>query len=496
MSDGYVHPELRGLGAGGKLVDLAEERARAAERCDVRPERGRLARRGGRGVLEGRGYCSVRHFYRMAIELGDEPPEPEWPDGVRVEPFDEQRRARLPRGDRGCLAGPLGPQPAAVRAVPASACSRARGTTRRSGRSSWAGDEIAGGTICEAGVYEMGWVRSLSVRRPWRRHGLGMALLLNAFAPVPRARRAPGRPRRRRGEPDRQRLTALVASGPRAALREPPRRARVSTTPASCSHRTHPGRWRTREPPAREVPRLQDVHGGRARAPSTSATSAGAGTRPGLVRVPRAWGEGGEPMAEAAHLPLPFPEAAVVAEDSLHEQTLAIAAELPARPILLGGCCCAHVGAVTGLASRHDRVAVVWLDAHGDLNTIESSPTGNPWATPLRTLIDAGTVNADRRRARRRRATSTRPRRTSSPRAELHLGEDGLDAALEGCRLRLRRARLRRARPGRDRRLHARAGRPDARRGGGVPGPRTRAGVAPRRWVSPAASPRPRTPRS
>lgn len=45
----------------------------------------------------------------------------------------------------------------------------------------WSGDEIAGGTICEAEYYGMGWVRSLFVRRPWRRHGLGMALLLNAF---------------------------------------------------------------------------------------------------------------------------------------------------------------------------------------------------------------------------------------------------------------------------------------------------------------------------
>ena len=35
----------------------------------------------------------------------------------------------------------------------------------------------------------------------------------------------------------------------------------------------------------------------------------------GLVRVPRAWGEGGESMAEAARLPLPYPEASVVEED-------------------------------------------------------------------------------------------------------------------------------------------------------------------------------------
>ena len=94
-------------------------------------------------------------------------------------------------------------------------------------------------------------------------------------------------------------------------------------------------------------------------------------------------------------LPLAFPEVAVVEEPTLPEQSLAIATQLPQRPLILGGCCCAHVGAVEGLAARHDRLAVVWLDAHGDLNTIESSPSGNPWATPLRRLIDSGVVEAD-----------------------------------------------------------------------------------------------------
>jgi arginase len=117
--------------------------------------------------------------------------------------------------------------------------------------------------------------------------------------------------------------------------------------------------------------------------------------RAGLVRVPRAWGKGGEEMAGAALLPLPYPEAAIVAEGSLAEQNLALAADLPVRPIVLGGCCCAHVGAVTGLAARHDRVAVVWLDAHGDLNTPETSPTGNAWGMPLRMLIDSGTIRPD-----------------------------------------------------------------------------------------------------
>jgi arginase len=112
----------------------------------------------------------------------------------------------------------------------------------------------------------------------------------------------------------------------------------------------------------------------------------------GLVRVPRAWGEGGDAMAEAARLPLPYPEAAVVEEDSLGEQTLAIAMDLPERPLVLGGCCCAHIGAVEGLAARTGRLALVWFDAHGDLNTPESSPSGNLWGMPLRMLLDSGAV--------------------------------------------------------------------------------------------------------
>ena len=123
--------------------------------------------------------------------------------------------------------------------------------------------------------------------------------------------------------------------------------------------------------------------------------SCGRSFRAGLVRVPKAWGADGEAMAEAAFLELPYPEAGVVDEDTLTEQTLAIACSLPEKPLVLGGCCCAHVGAVEALATRHGRLGVVWFDAHGDLNTPESSPSGNPWGMPLRMLIDSDTVNAE-----------------------------------------------------------------------------------------------------
>jgi arginase len=115
----------------------------------------------------------------------------------------------------------------------------------------------------------------------------------------------------------------------------------------------------------------------------------------GLVRVPRAWGHGGEAMADAAHLQVPYPEALVVEEQSLEEQSVVLASELPERPIVLGGCCCSHVGAVGALASRYDRLALVWVDAHGDLNTPETSLSGNQWGMPLRMIIQAGAVREE-----------------------------------------------------------------------------------------------------
>jgi len=115
----------------------------------------------------------------------------------------------------------------------------------------------------------------------------------------------------------------------------------------------------------------------------------------GLVRVPRAWGTGGEAMAEASSLALPYPETAIVECATLEEQTATLAERLPVRPLLVGGCCCSHVGAVRGLAARADGLAVVWFDAHGDLNTPESSPSGNEWGMPLRMLLDEGVVSPE-----------------------------------------------------------------------------------------------------
>ena len=112
----------------------------------------------------------------------------------------------------------------------------------------------------------------------------------------------------------------------------------------------------------------------------------------GLVRVPAAWGVGGEAMAAAARLPLPYPEAAVIEEETLEEQISVQARTLPVRPLVLGGCCCSHIGAIKGLAAKAGRLSVIWIDAHGDLNTPGSSPSGNVWGMPLRMVLDGGLV--------------------------------------------------------------------------------------------------------
>ena len=152
----------------------------------------------------------------------------------------------------------------------------------------------------------------------------------------------------------------------------------------------------------------------------------------GLVRVPQAWGEGGEAMAEAAWLELPYPETAVVEAESLEEQSLALAADLPERPLVLGGCCCVHVGAVEGLAAREGRVALIWLDAHGDLNTPESSPSGDQWGMPLRMLIDTGAVQPEDVALVGARVLDP-PEEEFLARSGIRIGVEGVAAAVDGA---------------------------------------------------------------
>lgn len=59
------------------------------------------------------------------------------------------------------------------------------------------------------------------------------------------------------------------------------------------------------------------------------------------------------------------------------------AAERGLTPLVLGGDHSVAVGSIGGLASLRGPGAVLWFDAHGDLNTPETTPSGNVHGMPL-----------------------------------------------------------------------------------------------------------------
>jgi arginase len=59
-------------------------------------------------------------------------------------------------------------------------------------------------------------------------------------------------------------------------------------------------------------------------------------------------------------------------------------------PIVLGGDHSIALGTLAGLASRRGPGAVLWFDAHGDLNTPETTPSGNVHGMPLAAALGHG----------------------------------------------------------------------------------------------------------
>jgi arginase len=62
----------------------------------------------------------------------------------------------------------------------------------------------------------------------------------------------------------------------------------------------------------------------------------------------------------------------------------------PERVFTVGGTCGAEAAPIAYLAGRHKALGAVWFDAHGDLNTPESSPSGHFHGMVLRTLLGEG----------------------------------------------------------------------------------------------------------
>ena len=59
-------------------------------------------------------------------------------------------------------------------------------------------------------------------------------------------------------------------------------------------------------------------------------------------------------------------------------------------PLVLGGDHSISIGTVAGVAKHYQNLGVIWYDAHGDLNTVETSPSGNIHGMPLAVNLGLG----------------------------------------------------------------------------------------------------------
>lgn len=95
--------------------------------------------------------------------------------------------------------------------------------------------------------------------------------------------------------------------------------------------------------------------------------------------------EGGEPASEELRNLKAITKASV----KLAETVDNIVAS-GAFPLVLGGDHSIAIGTLAGLAKHYQNLGVIWYDAHADLNTKETSPSGNIHGMPLAISLGIG----------------------------------------------------------------------------------------------------------
>jgi mycothiol synthase len=162
----------------GEVLPWLEQRAaRGRLRTWTAAGDGRLV-----GAYERLGFEHARHSYRMEISLEEARREPVWPDGITVRPLGPGEERRVHEAVIEVWRDTSDPfdetyEEWAHWLVDAPSFDP----------SLWflalAGEELAGFSLCRVDTTDpaAGHVNTLGVRRPWRRQGLGEALLLHSF---------------------------------------------------------------------------------------------------------------------------------------------------------------------------------------------------------------------------------------------------------------------------------------------------------------------------
>lgn len=193
----FVSPRVWGRGLSAWLLRLGEERVRemarpgrADERVVLRVSRFAGNEPAGR-LFASLGYRYARTFWVMRIELEEGPPAPRVPSGIRIRTFEPGRDEV---GVHAALAEAFADHwGAPFPSLEEWMHQDVEGEGAEFDPDLWflavEGEETVGVAGCRARTprsAETAEVAILGVRRAWRRRGIGLALLLTAFAEIRR----------------------------------------------------------------------------------------------------------------------------------------------------------------------------------------------------------------------------------------------------------------------------------------------------------------------
>jgi mycothiol synthase len=186
QGDGYVHPQFKGQGVGSALlaaldahihshIPLAspEMRVFCINFMDAHDK-------DGRAIHEELGFRTIRYNWRMEITLPNAPEPVSLPNGLELRPYiPGAHDEAIYEAEQESFADHWGH----IR-VPYDTWRKRKFAPERFDPAlwhvAWDGEQIAGFAQCRY-QHGLGWVGTLGVRRPWRKQGLGYALLIHAF---------------------------------------------------------------------------------------------------------------------------------------------------------------------------------------------------------------------------------------------------------------------------------------------------------------------------